>query len=885
MKFFFNFYFYLVLVILWTNCRNNATPPWSEQLLVLDPSALYQRQHRSIIDSLFLNHQNQLDSLWEAEVYASDSMAGCYFKLRYLSAQLNKGNLALVDKFLISYPDALFSSLGEFSVKYALIKARLWGEQRRLAEADSLFDYTQSLANRYVKDGHELTLQIINARIIMWRYVANDAHKALELLYKMDSMLMVRPDFTRYHRDYFYTLATTYRILGKLDEALSSALILREKLTNEFVRDSVYLMALSKVIGNIYTDIGDPLQAGQFFREQIDYNLLHQKLNAHDLLNFAIQLALYEDLSTAKDYIQKSEPLLNTQEDSFHYHRVSAFYLMKNEHYAQARVHLDKTINYLHHHSDQHLYPIMLTWLGEWYDLNHFSDSALTVYSQAISYRCGHKKLPEIILEDLRGLDDIELIYSLLIRALIHSYESTKEKSFLDQAITYTSLIERYFETIALSYEGINRIINFQYFHEAFGYGAHAHFIKYGLTADSLHLRKCLQLLEKCKSYEWDIFNSVQDMQLSASEKKVINGYSAFRQKIAELEYQTETFKTTTVVNSLQNLITQRDQWVQEIKDSFPRLHRLFQVPGQNIDFHQLSQFTDSATLIYFHWNRLRTYFYTFTSGNIKIAYYENKKGLNDSINTYLNLLRNRGLIDYPEELERSFSHSLWNKWNIHLDPTVKNLVIIPDGPVHNLAFSALHTDLLSEYQVGNDYQVTYSFNLKSALKPHEEPKLNSILAMAYGKSTEKEIYASLPGTIKEVETMLTDWKGKKVHFFKNEEVTKENFMKHAPSVDVIYLATHAVSDPYNRFRNHLVFHGKDGRNEYVSTSDLLNIEIKTKKIVLSACNSGIIRLYRGTNFSLLYYFNTIGAWIESQITPINDTKTKENNNYTILYR
>ena len=155
---------------------------------------------------------------------------------------------------------------------------------------------------------------------------------------------------------------------------------------------------------------------------------------------------------------------------------------------------------------------------------------------------------------------------------------------------------------------------------------------------------------------------------------------------------------------------------------------------------------------------------------------------------------------------------------------------------------------------------------------------------MAYGKAGEKEIYASLPGTIREVEQMLKDWKGKKVYYFKNAEVTKENFLEYAPMVDVIYLATHAESDPYNRFRNRLVFHGKDGRNEYINFKDILGMDFRSQTIILSACNSGSTRYFRGTNISIMFYLNKNFTTIKSRPNLINDLFYDQNTNFYITY-
>lgn len=145
------------------------------------------------------------------------------------------------------------------------------------------------------------------------------------------------------------------------------------------------------------------------------------------------------------------------------------------------------------------------------------------------------------------------------------------------------------------------------------------------------------------------------------------------------------------------------------------------------------------------------------------------------------------------------------------------------------------------------------------------------------GRANDNDIFASLPGSIKEVYEVAKDFKGKKI-ILKNNEVTKENFLKYAPRADYIYLATHAQSDNYNRFKNRLVFHGEN-KNEFLTIGEIYSLELIATKIILRNCESSVGTYYKGTSMqSLCKLFLNPNCIVESNSTKINDFSEIKNN-------
>ena len=195
-----------------------------------------------------------------------------------------------------------------------------------------------------------------------------------------------------------------------------------------------------------------------------------------------------------------------------------------------------------------------------------------------------------------------------------------------------------------------------------------------------------------------------------------------------------------------------------------------------------------------------------------------------------------------------------------------KLIHIIPDGPIHSLSIE----ELIKENNNSNKItQQFYSFSLEDALKIKISDTPKVLLALAYGSANDNDKFASLPGSIKEVNEVANNFKGKRI-ILKNNEVTIDNFLKYAPLADCIYLATHAQSDTYCRFKNRLIFHGKSG-NEYLNINQINFELIHCLSVTLSNCESNIGTSFRGTNYTLNKYFKDRSSFVYSSISKISD--------------
>ena len=833
--------------------KHNATFSY-----IIDSTASYKSPYKARFDTIYI-HSHNIDSTWSEENTTkkyTDKNDIWYSNIAYLKTNLknipnNKFDSIIKAKFCDT-----INIKNELLIEHKLLKAIHLGITGKFNLSDSLFKALTIQAEQYFLPQYDLLLRIREKHAEMWRYDSNNTVEAMKILEILDTILEKIPSFTKFHRTQLYTQATTYRIMGKLDEALSKALILREKVVESKPMDSTFYFSVSKVLANIYTDMEDPKEANQYFQEHLEYNKRNKKIKVHDLINFAIQLSRNYEFDKASIYLDQVLPMLKTSEDSFYYNRTMAYHLMKMEKNVEAFPYLFRVRNYCKKKSDLQLCTICTQWLGEAYDLTGRPDSAIYYYVEVIKFICGRPP-QQVTIAELTGKEDIELYFSMLIRAYIGKFLQRKDDQFLNKAISYTHLIENYFDEISLSYMGIDKLINFEMFHEAFGHGAYAHFLLWERTGDSSHLSATFNLLERCKYVDWDSKQTLPNSKLSSKELSKLREIQSLNRSISMEELAIQNQSNARNAKRLQVLNSKKVDLLKVIKDSIPNLQKFsstFQVPV--IQLKDILQKSDSTTILYFHWNQLNTYEYVISNRKVILKEYFNSLAIKDTIENYYTLSKKvfRRSDDENQRL-LVLSKILYEKWlNIPQYSINPHIVIIPDGPINNASIGQI-----SNFQKANTYtDFIYSFTLASTLKAKTEPIVNTLLAVAYGSSEESESFASLPGTIQEIDQLKNQWKGKIV-ILKGKDATKENFLKYAIEADGIYLATHSQSDANNRFKNRLILHGASGRNEFVTAAEIINSSMHPNLVILRSCESGLGTYYRGScNMSLIKAFKTL---------------------------
>jgi len=185
-----------------------------------------------------------------------------------------------------------------------------------------------------------------------------------------------------------------------------------------------------------------------------------------------------------------------------------------------------------------------------------------------------------------------------------------------------------------------------------------------------------------------------------------------------------------------------------------------------------------------------------------------------------------------------------------------KNLIIIPDGVLNFMPFEALitqeskTTNFEKMHYLLNDFNIAYnnsaSFYLNA--KPFC-PKEKTVLGIfpVFEKTNYTLTYSKT-----ELQSIQNSFKGK---FLDNTNATFQNFKKNATNYSILHLSTHASSGDIETPAS-IKFYDRE-----VLYSELYHLNIKPNLVVLSACETGIGKLYKSEGaMSIARGFQFAGA-------------------------
>ncbi|MEI6576434.1 MAG: CHAT domain-containing tetratricopeptide repeat protein [Bacteroidota bacterium] len=237
-------------------------------------------------------------------------------------------------------------------------------------------------------------------------------------------------------------------------------------------------------------------------------------------------------------------------------------------------------------------------------------------------------------------------------------------------------------------------------------------------------------------------------------------------------------------------------------------------------------------------------------------------------LRTYLDEL---SFISQTNEIYANFLKSSFGLYNLLLKPAEKmisnrNIIIVPDENLATIPFEVLLTAKVNantEYGflpyliTRNAIGYAYSGNLLY-YQPSARP--GGSLTMAAFTPSYTELNDEKPGSAhfryrnllkplpfaREEATSVSRIFGGDV--YANGNACESNFKKVAPQYDILHLSMHAIVDNENPMYSNLAF-GKDRNKQedgYLNTFELLNMKLKARMAVLSACNTGVGALQKG---------------------------------------
>ncbi len=367
------------------------------------------------------------------------------------------------------------------------------------------------------------------------------------------------------------------------------------------------------------------------------------------------------------------------------------------------------------------------------------------------------------------------------------------------------------------------------------------------------YLESAFQLAEKTKS---GVLKNYLSNQKTASkeEKLLLEQLQNWNNEILKEQKKGNLAKVSKINEALKKQ--------NELMLSLKKINSKSQInTPKNIDLKSLYSKLekDKAFMVYYFSGYDKMYSFTLGNQKIKMQTYDGSANSIAKIHQFLLYFADSNTIINDRIGYNKSGNILYEYLKIPKDSTHQNLIIVPDGILNFLPFEALitqkstTTNFAKMHYLLNDYSIAYnssaSFYLdfdKNKSINHKNEKVlgifpvfeNTNYALTFSKDEMQSIKNNFDGT-----------------FLENDRATFHNFKTNAPNYSILHLSTHASSGDTETPAS-IKFYDQE-----ILYSELYNLNINPNLVVLSACETGIGKLYKSEGaMSIARGFQFAGA-------------------------
>jgi CHAT domain-containing protein len=348
------------------------------------------------------------------------------------------------------------------------------------------------------------------------------------------------------------------------------------------------------------------------------------------------------------------------------------------------------------------------------------------------------------------------------------------------------------------------------------------------------YLNDAFQLAEKTKSGILKGYRS-NIKGASAKEKQIIQQFQNVNNTIIK-EQQKGDLANISKINQLIKKQNELMLLLKNIQSENPDYIR------ENCNLKQLFSKLekDKAVLVYYFMGNENLFYFTLQNNRINFRHIYTAHRSMIEIVKFIDYFSSAGAITNDISGYNYYGKRVYDLLKLPSNVIYKNLIIVPDGILNFLPFEALITTeskttnfakmhyLLNDFKIG--YNTSASFYLNSKPISNSEKTVLGIFPIF-----EKTAY-ELSYSKKELESIQSNFKGK---YLENSAATFSNFKKNANHYSILHLSTHASSGDIETPAS-IKFYDQE-----ILYSELYNLNINPDLVVLSACETGIGKLYK----------------------------------------
>lgn len=280
----------------------------------------------------------------------------------------------------------------------------------------------------------------------------------------------------------------------------------------------------------------------------------------------------------------------------------------------------------------------------------------------------------------------------------------------------------------------------------------------------------------------------------------------------------------------------------------------------------------DNAVLVEYFFGKHSLYQFTISDNDFGINQIPVTETLNGDIKNFIHLFDTPSAINNNVSAYTALAHELYKALNLKQVFRTKNTVVIPDGLLNFIPFEALLSDSTNTVTfskmpfVVKTQTITYNTSAEFYATSSTQTYNNKLLGFF---PVFENTGQALNYSINEAEAIKHNVNAE---LRLREQATKPYFVEHAKQYGILHLSTHATGGNFTtpaqiKFYDTPLF-----------LNDLYHLKINSKLVVLSACETGIGKLYKGEGaISLARGFQYAGANnVLFSLWQINDQSTSQ---------
>ena len=325
--------------------------------------------------------------------------------------------------------------------------------------------------------------------------------------------------------------------------------------------------------------------------------------------------------------------------------------------------------------------------------------------------------------------------------------------------------------------------------------------------------------------------------------------------------------KVNTLSEKLSSISIQLKTLKSKIETKYPENESFY-----SLETIQQKLTKDKAILVEYFYGKNTVYQFIISEKDITVESFELTNETKQNIISFIHLFDDASMINNDIKNFTNQAFHIFNLLKLNTISTYKKVVIIPDGLLNFMPFEALLSSKTSTTSfekmsfIIKNQTIAYNSSTQFYLTENHKNKSNRLAGFfpVFENGNQKLTYSIDEAHAIEKEMAST--------IFMNAHASKENFIKNASNYDILHLSTHASSGDFVTPAN-LSFY-----DDTMYLNELYSLDLNTNLVVLSACETGIGKLYKGEGaMSIARGFQYAGAEnLLFTLWQINDLSTSQ---------